>query len=88
MKFKFNYKYYLRGTFIIMLCLIIVLVCFYPIAFKSNTYVRKIFFICFACFCLACIVGYWIYGFCREYNIYKRESKLKRVKKKEDKIDE
>lgn len=84
MKFKFNFKYYLKGTFILFIIFAIVLVCFYPIAFKGSEAVRKIFFIVFLSVCVGLIVIYWIYGIRREYKIYKRDSNLKRVKQKED----
>ncbi len=84
MKFKFNWKYYLRGTFILFIIFAVVLVCFYPIAFKGIEIVRRTFFIAFLSTCGGLIVLYWVYGFIREYKIYKRDAKLNRVIQKED----
>lgn len=84
MKFKFNWKYYLRGTLILLLIFAIVLVCFYPVAFKGSQIIRRIFFIAYFSTCGGLIALYWIYGVIREYKIYKRDAKLNRVIKKED----
>jgi len=79
MKFKFNWKYYLRGTFVLLTIMLVVFASTVYIAIYGSDEVKKIFFITFFSIWAGLIVIYWIYGFIHEYRKYKSTSKGYRI---------
>lgn len=79
MKFKFNYKYYLRGTFVILLILVVILASSIAIAINGSEEVKKIYLWVFVSFSVCLIIAYWIYGFVREYKMFKHEKNLQHL---------
>ncbi len=82
---KNRVKYYLKGTFVLIIIFGLILVSFYAVATSSN---RTIFFIIFFSIMGATIIAYWIYAFLRERKIARmdpeeKESKNKPIYKKD-----
>ncbi len=59
-------KKYLRGTGMIILCLVLILVSFYGLVTNGSDDARKIFFIIYSCISGVSLVAYWIYGYMYE----------------------
>jgi uncharacterized membrane protein len=63
---KKRLNYYLRGTGIILVIWVVILVSCYGVANNANANVRKIFYICFFSVMGASLIGYWVYAFLYE----------------------
>lgn len=62
-------KFYIKGSFIIILIWVIILACFYPISFQGSAETKKIFYIVFGSVAGASLIAYWIYGAIRERSL-------------------
>lgn len=67
-------KYWLRGTFVLLVIFALILLSCYGIAFKGSEDARKIFWIVFASVCGALLLAYWIYAFIHDSKIRKELS--------------
>ena len=73
---------YIKRTLILLLCLAIVLVLFYPLAMDTHQK-RMIYLIVIASVFVGTIIAYWIYIFIREYRLSHPKGN-KKVSKKND----
>lgn len=72
---------YIKRTLILLLCLAIVLVLFYPLAMDTHQK-RIIYLIVISSVFVVTIIAYWIYIFIREYRL--SHTNKKKVSKKQD----
>lgn len=82
---------YIRGTFIIVLVLLLILVSFYGIASEGSPKAKLIFFSVYGAVSGVALIAYWIYAFVLERRkvkgkgLIEKEEPKKESKKKDDK---
>lgn len=77
---KFDYKYHIKGTLILLLIMLIVLASFAYTLINLNSYVQKIVLICYFSLWAFLIVLYWSVGLFKAYKNYKEDNKGYQIK--------
>jgi len=81
-------KYYIKGTGIIIICLLLILLSCYGIATNENELARTIFYIVYLSLSGGVLIAYWVYAFILEKRKVREEEKDKRLGQQKSKKDE